>query len=570
MIKKLQNLSLGWKFVLIQIVCISFTVTLISVAVTHLYNGYVSKSIVRDRVQIAAFAANQLQLKVHEMQTQAQWRATSADVVDMLRSGVASAQPEALQLAANESFVLLPARGGTPLLSVGDLAPDMVIAANVAMAQMKNQSLLLPLSIANQGNSKAVLVLVPVLVAGERIGVVAQAAHTSSLLPVAADGTVRVVDDVLWQQRTVLPNKGVSRLPYYVNDDGQDVYGEAVPARLSGFAWQVASEIYRSDADEPFQQFQLMVTLTALIPGFFVYLGTYLISRRLLVKPIRELIAAAQDLHQGEGDFTRRLQKTTNDELGELADAFNAFISKQQSVLLQVSDTIDHLSDSVNHILGSAADVSNSSSEQAASVEETSAALEEMSVTIARNADNARATEQIAAQSADNVRSSSHVVSQAVTEMKKIAEKILLIDEIAHTTNLLALNAEIEAARAGEHGRGFAVVAGEVRKLAERSKETAYEISDLSANVMQVAEQAAAILNEIVPQVVQTSELVREITNASEEQQSGVEQITIAVTQIESSTQKSAETSEVLSRAVQEINDKILRLREQALYFRLK
>jgi methyl-accepting chemotaxis protein len=295
-----------------------------------------------------------------------------------------------------------------------------------------------------------------------------------------------------------------------------------------------------------------------------------LLSQKLLVKPIRALISAAQELHQGEGDFTRRLQKTTDDELGELVDALNTFISKQQSVLLQVSDTIDHLSDSANHILGSAADVSNSSSEQAASVEETSAALEEMSVTIARNADNARATEQIAAQSADNVRSSSHVVSQAVSEMKKIAEKILLIDEIAHTTNLLALNAEIEAARAGEHGRGFAVVAGEVRKLAERSKETAYEISDLSANVMQVAEKAAAILNEIVPQVVQTSELVREITNASEEQQSGVEQITIAVTQIEGSTQKSAETSDALSHAVQEINEKIQYLREQALYFKLK
>ncbi len=570
MMKKLQNLSLGWKFVLIQIVCVSFTVTLISMAVTHLYNSYVSNSISRSRAQTATVAANQFQLNVHELQDEVQWRATSDVVEEILRSGSASsAQQAELQLASDENFVLLPAHGA-PVLSVGKLAAEMIAASDAVSAQIKDRPVLVPLSVTGEKNGKAVMALEPVVVDGERLGVVMQSVTADSLLPTSIDSRTHVVDRQQWEQRTILKNKGVSRLPYYISDNGHDVYGEATPIKLAGFSWVVASEVNRSDADEPFQQFQIMITLAALIPGFFVYFGTYWLSKKVLVKPLRELIDAAQSLHEGDGDFTRRLQKNTNDELGELADAFNTFISKQQEVLLQVSDTIDHLSESVSHILNSAADVSSGASEQAASVEETSAALEQMSVTIARNADNARATEQIAAQSADNVRSSSHVVNQAVVEMKKIAEKILLIDEIAHTTNLLALNAEIEAARAGEHGRGFAVVAGEVRKLAERSKETAYEISDLSNNVMQVAEKASAILDEIVPQVVQTSELVREITNASDEQQSGVEQITIAVTQIESSTHKSAETSELLSQAVQDINEKIQRLRDQALFFKLK
>ncbi|HQQ75156.1 MAG TPA: methyl-accepting chemotaxis protein, partial [Pseudomonadales bacterium] len=240
------------------------------------------------------------------------------------------------------------------------------------------------------------------------------------------------------------------------------------------------------------------------------------------------------------------------------------------AVLIKVVDTIDHLTASAEKIMDSAASVSDSSNDQATSVEETSAALEEMSVTISQNTDNARTTERIAAQSADIARAGGEVVNQAVMEMRKIAAKVLLIDEIAHTTNLLALNAEIEAARANEHGRGFAVVATEVRKLAERSKQTASEITALSNNVAQVAERAGVILDQIVPQVVQTSELVREIYNASEEQQSGVEQINVAVAQIEASTQRSAETSGSLSRAVSDINVKIQQLREQALFFKLK
>jgi len=295
-----------------------------------------------------------------------------------------------------------------------------------------------------------------------------------------------------------------------------------------------------------------------------------LITNRTLIRPINQLVAAVNELHAGDGDFTRRLQKSGDDELGDLADAFNHFIAKQQSVLIEVVDIINHITDGIAHILDSVATVSESSNDQATSVEETSAALEEMSVTIAQNTDNARTTERIAAQSADIARAGGDVVSQAVKEMKKIAEKILLIDEIAHTTNLLALNAEIEAARANEHGRGFAVVATEVRKLAERSKNTASEITEMAGKVAAVAEEAGAILSKIVPQVVQTSELVREIYNASEEQQGGVEQINMAVAQIESSTRHSSETTESLSHAVVQINYKIQQLRDQAMFFKLK
>lgn len=342
------------------------------------------------------------------------------------------------------------------------------------------------------------------------------------------------------------------------------------PLQIKNMQIGVLTEVEKNIVEVSLQTFNVWIILGSVIPGLLIYWLTYRLTGAVLVKPINDLTAAVHELHEGDGDFTRRLTKATDDELGDLADAFNLFIAKQQAVLLEVTDTIDHLADGIGKILGSAASVSESSSEQASSVEETSAALEEMSVTIAQNADNARTTERIAAQSADIARTGGDVVNEAVIEMKKIAAKVLLIDEIAHSTNLLALNAEIEAARANEHGRGFAVVAGEVRKLAERSKQTASEITQLASNVAQVAEKAGDILGQIVPQVVQTSELVREISNASEEQQSGVEQINVAVSQIEMSTQRSAEVSEELSVAVNDINSKIQRLREQALFFKLK
>ncbi len=394
-----------------------------------------------------------------------------------------------------------------------------------------------------------------------------------------ADGSLalshRVVTSEHWQSadaaaKSVTKSLSTVSNKVFENSAGISVYAVYKPLQFTQGALGVVTEMNMAMADEPLRFFNFWIILGSCGPGLLIYLATYKVSRKVLVMPINALVSAVQELHAGDGDFTRRLNKHSDDELGQLAEAFNGFIAKQQAVLIGVVNTIDHLSTSSGLISSSAASVSDSSNEQASSVEETSAALEQMSVTIAQNTENARSTEQIATQSAEIAREGADVVGQAVNEMKKIAEKILLIDEIAHTTNLLALNAEIEAARAGDHGRGFAVVATEVRKLAERSKQTASEITELATNVARVAEDAGAILEQIVPRVVQTSELVREIYNASEEQQSGVEQINVAVAQIEASTRRSAETSESLSHAVDDINSNIQQLRDQALFFKLK
>ncbi|HNE26900.1 MAG TPA: methyl-accepting chemotaxis protein, partial [Pseudomonadales bacterium] len=185
------------------------------------------------------------------------------------------------------------------------------------------------------------------------------------------------------------------------------------------------------------------------------------------------------------------------------------------------------------------------------------------------NADNARATEQIATAAADSVRQGSVVMKDAVSEMQKITQRIGVINEIAQRTNLLALNAEIEAARAGEHGRGFAVVAGEVRKLAEQSRTAASEIAALVANSSGVSNEVITLLDQIVSQVVQTADLVQEISHASDEQQGGVEQIHRAVTQIESSTQLSAHSSTELSDSASTIHEQVKDLEAAIQFFKI-
>jgi methyl-accepting chemotaxis protein len=188
---------------------------------------------------------------------------------------------------------------------------------------------------------------------------------------------------------------------------------------------------------------------------------------------------------------------------------------------------------------------------------------------IRQNADNAQQTEKIAVKAAQDAQGGGEAVAKTVTAMKEIAGKISIIEEIARQTNLLALNAAIEAARAGEHGKGFAVVASEVRKLAERSQEAAGEIGKLSSSSVEVAEGAGKMLEQIIPDIRRTAELVQEISAASSEQNAGADQINRAIQQLDQVIQQNASAAEEMSSTAEELSSQAQALLDNVQFFKV-
>jgi len=223
-------------------------------------------------------------------------------------------------------------------------------------------------------------------------------------------------------------------------------------------------------------------------------------------------------------------------------------------IVREVQAVVGSLAGASEEVSSTAQSLSQAASEQAAGVEETSASIEQMTASIAQNTENAKVTDGIATQAAVDAARGAEVVKATAAAMKQIASKISIIDDIAYQTNLLALNAAIEAARAHEHGKGFAVVAAEVRKLAERSQVAAQEISKVASDSVELAEQAGQMFDALVPNIRKTSELVQEISAASEEQSSGVRQINSAVGQLSQTTQINAASSEELAATSEEMS----------------
>ncbi|MGF6708754.1 methyl-accepting chemotaxis protein [Pseudomonas frederiksbergensis] len=331
---------------------------------------------------------------------------------------------------------------------------------------------------------------------------------------------------------------------------------------------QLAKEAYdQSDvtANRAQQTLIGLLVLAVLISAIIAFV----ITRGLLKQLGGEPAYAAEVLSRvAAGDLDVTIPLRANDT-GSMLAAMKGMVEKLSQIIGEVRGAANALSGASEEVSATAQSMSQASSEQAASVEETTASVEQMSASIDQNTENARVTDSMAGNAARQAVEGGAAVKDTVAAMKSIADKIGIIDDIAYQTNLLALNAAIEAARAGEHGKGFAVVAAEVRKLAERSQVAAQEIGEVAKGSVALAERAGSLLDEIVPGIAKTSDLVQEIAAASDEQSSGVGQINTAMNQLNQITQQNASASEELAATAEEMSGQAEQLQQLMSFFSL-
>ena len=284
-----------------------------------------------------------------------------------------------------------------------------------------------------------------------------------------------------------------------------------------------------------------------------------------------------------EGDLTQGVRGTYQGELDKIKASINAALANLTHTISTVREAVEAVTSGSEQITKGSEDLSQRTSEQASALEETSASMEEMTSTVKQNADNAKQANQLAIAARDTADKGGAVTKKAVEAMgeinkssKKIADIITVIDEIAFQTNLLALNAAVEAARAGEHGRGFAVVAAEVRNLAQRSATAAKEIKGLINESIQrvtdgseLVDQSGKTLDEIVSSVKRVTDIIAEISAASQEQASGIDQVNKAILSMDETTQQNAALVEETTSAAQSMKEQAKELMRQVEVFKI-
>ncbi|PAU81835.1 chemotaxis protein [Halovibrio salipaludis] len=361
-------------------------------------------------------------------------------------------------------------------------------------------------------------------------------------------------------------------------------------------------------ADEGRASITTTVTTTLIVLA--ISIGIFLFATRLITGAINQLRRRLDDIAQGEGDLTRRVESESNDELGRLADSFNAVLGNLQSMIGEIKELATNLDSGADELRQTAKDNSDGIYHQTESINQVATAINEVQSAIEEVSSNANQAAEVTRSTHESASSGSQIIHDASSEVKRLADQIQeavnviqklsedsgnistvldVIRGIADQTNLLALNAAIEAARAGEHGRGFSVVADEVRTLAQRTQKSTTEINDMIENlqsgvsnivsVMETGRQQATQsvessnraeeeLNTILEGMNRITDINASVASATEEQTQAVEEINQNVTRINDLAQDSDERSRNLNDVSERLADYARSLSNQVAQFR--
>jgi len=347
---------------------------------------------------------------------------------------------------------------------------------------------------------------------------------------------------------------------------------------------QLQIDVARQEYDAALARYELARNLAIALNVVGGALGA--VVAFFLIRGIGSAIGQALHLAQSvaDGDLTQTVRVDSNDEIGRLLAALQKMNTALAGIVNEVRSGSDAIGTATRQIAAGNQDLSARTEQQASSLEETAASMEELSSTVKHNADNARQANLLARTASGVAERGGEVVEQVIGTMRdidmasgKIAEIIGVIDGIAFQTNILALNAAVEAARAGEQGRGFAVVAGEVRNLAHRSAAAAKEIKALIENSVasvsagsRLVGQAGDTMREVVTSVQRVTDIMAEITAASSEQTAGIEQVSVAVVQMDQVTQQNAALVEEAAAAAEAMLDQATNLAQAVSVFRTR
>jgi methyl-accepting chemotaxis protein len=374
-------------------------------------------------------------------------------------------------------------------------------------------------------------------------------------------------EDVHGKARTLARDNGDGAAVILLQTKGRALVDKAAKASEDVLGTAIASAAAAEKASEA----AYGTSRTTLLVTFLLALALGLTLALVIARYISKALAAAADLARAvaSGDLTRTAAITHHDEIGAMMTALNEMVENLRSVAHEVTTASTAVSTGAEQLSATAGQLAEGASQQGAATEQTTAAMEQMGASVQQNSDNAQQTDRLASKASADAQASGHAVVETVSAMKNIAEKIGIIEEIARKTDLLALNAAVEAARAGEHGKGFAVVASEVRKLAERSSIAAAEISQLSRSGVVLAEGAGTMLTRLVPDIRKTAELVQEVSAASREQNTGIEQSNKALQDLDRVTQQNAAAAEQMAATAGELSSQAQQLQTAIEFFKL-